>query len=64
MYKPSDFARARAIASGALLTSTLAIAGVSPLEASTSAAPAPKAEQRAAGPWQIRCWQDARLLFE
>ena len=64
MYKPGDLFRARAIASGALLAATLAIAGVSPLEAGTSAAPAQKAEQRAPGPWQIRCWQDGRLLFE
>ncbi|MEO8806560.1 MAG: hypothetical protein ABI433_10775 [Burkholderiaceae bacterium] len=64
MYKPSDLVRARAVAEGALLASTLALAGVSPLEAGTSAAPAPKAEQRATGPWQIRCWQDGRLLFE
>ena len=64
MYKPSDRVRAHAIALGALLASTIAFAGVSTLEARPSVAPAPQAAQRAAGPWQIRCWQDGRLLFE
>ncbi|MEP6873379.1 MAG: hypothetical protein ABI887_03370 [Burkholderiales bacterium] len=64
MYKPSDRLRARAIALAALLTSTIAVAGVSTLEAGPVAASAPKAAARSAGPWQIRCWQDGRLLFE
>lgn len=66
MYKPSDRVRAHAIALGALLASTIAFAGVSSLDTTggPSAAPAPKAALRATGPWQIRCWQDGRLLFE
>ena len=64
MYKPSDRVRAHAIALGALLASTIAFAGVSTLEVGPSAAPAPKSAQRATGTWQIRCWQDGRLLFE
>ena len=65
MYKPSDRVRALGIAFGMLLYSKIASADVTALDASPSAAPAPKAAQRVtAGPWQVRCWQDGRLLFE
>ena len=64
MYKPSDRVRDHAIALGALLASTIAVAGVSNLDAGPLAASAPKATLRFTGSWQIRCWQDGRLLFE
>ena len=68
MYKPSDraaaVAPALALTLATMLASTIAAAGVSTLEAGPVAASAPKAAARAAGPWQIRCWQDGRLLFE
>lgn len=76
MYKPSDRAFARALARAfarfpalalalaAMLTPTIVAAGVSTLEAGPLVTPSPKPLPRAAGPWQIRCWQDGRLLFE
>ena len=64
MYKPSDRAAALALALAALLAPTIAAAGVSTLDTGPAAAPGAKPAPRAAGPWQIRCWQDGRLLFE
>lgn len=68
MYKPSDRAVARtpvlALALAAMLAPTITTAGISTLEAGPLVTPSPKPAPRAAGPWQIRCWQDGRLLFE
>lgn len=72
MYKPSDRAFARALARfpalalalATMLAPMIATAGVSPLEAGPLVTPSPKPSPRAAGLWQIRCWQDGRLLFE
>jgi hypothetical protein len=64
MYKPAERAAALTLALAAMLAPTLAAAGVSTLEAGPAAAPGAKPAPRTAGPWQIRCWQEGRLLFE
>jgi hypothetical protein len=53
-----------ALALAAMLTTTIVAAGVSTLEAGPRVPSSPKPAERATGPWQIRCWQDGRLLFE
>jgi hypothetical protein len=66
MYKPAKRAAAitLALTLAALLAPALAAAGVSTLDTSPAAAPGVKPAPRTAGPWQIRCWQEGRLLFE
>lgn len=74
MFKPSDrphggqtrivSAFALTLALAAMLAPKIATAGVSTLEAGPVAASSPKPGPRSTGTWQIRCWQDGRLLFE
>jgi hypothetical protein len=64
MYKPAERAAALTLALAAMLAPTLAAAGVSTLEGGPAAAPGAKPAPRTAGSWQIRCWQEGRLLFE
>jgi hypothetical protein len=67
MYKPGKraaaFAPALALTLAAMLAPTIASAGVA-LDAGPAQAAGAKPAPHAAGPWQIRCWQDGRLLFE
>ena len=75
MFKPSDTLQAslRGLARGllsrasvlVLLVPISALSGVSTTDVpEASKAPAPEKAAKAPGAYQIRCWQEGRLLFE